>query len=454
MHTILVVDDERTNREVIVNHLKTAGKDYKFLVANDGQNGLAIAEVKIPDMIITDWDMPNMNGIEFIRRLKLLESTRDIPIIMATGVMTSSEHLDLALSVGASDFVRKPVDKIELLARTNAILALSDSFKTIKKQRQELIDSIEVIHSQRQQLIISERLGAVGEIAVIIAHEINTPLSAILASLEALEATVAKSLETVPQVLPSLSQQSYELFYKMIGKFSLTAPKISTREERKLVEGMEEELEADGIKSVEVPAKILVQNGISRKEERTWSPLFKAGDKTPGLLETIALVSGIYKQLRTVKNAADAIGEKIKAVKAFAARQAGNPIQPININESITLTLTLYEYYHRQGVEVIQNFEEDLPAVQALEDQVNLLWTYLLMGSIEEMKGKGKITITTQKMNESLIIVSFRDARSAPIVPRLFPQMESCKEITALHGWDFEVNEYPSETLITIRINL
>jgi len=54
MHTILVVDDERTNREVIVNHLKNAGKAYKFLVANDGQNGLAIAEVKIPDMIITD----------------------------------------------------------------------------------------------------------------------------------------------------------------------------------------------------------------------------------------------------------------------------------------------------------------------------------------------------------------------------------------------------------------
>lgn len=449
MHTILVIDDEQSNREIIVEHLESAGKGYKLLIAHDGQMGCKVADKKLPDMIITDWEMPNMTGIEAIRYLKGKEDTRDIPIIMASGAMTRPENLNEALGAGASDFIRKPIEKLELLARTNSILQLSDSFKTIKKQKQELEKSLEIIHTQQHQLIIAERMGAVGEIALIVAHEVNTPLGAIIASLQALEATVYQSLQTVPAVVGALSPESKELFYNMIQKFSNTVPKLSAREERKLISTLEEKLEEEGIDAPEEPAKIMVQNGFAINEHKVWRPLFKSNVQAPGLMQTLLLVSGIYKQIRTIKNAAGGVGEKIKALKHFASRQTDDVIQSVDVNESISLVLNLYEYYHRQGIEIIQSYEE-LPPVQAIQEQVHLLWTYLLMGAIEEMGGKGTITITTQKI-ESVIWVTFADTRPEPLdinVHAHSPQISACREIAALHAWTFDVDAQQGENIV------
>lgn len=131
-HTILVADDQPDNLRTIVDYLKDSGVEYEILIAPNGKTACEIAEKKLPDLIITDWEMPVMNGIETIKYLKNGELTRDIPVIIATGVMTSAENFKTALEAGAVDFVRKPVDKTELIARVNSMLDLSDSFKKIK----------------------------------------------------------------------------------------------------------------------------------------------------------------------------------------------------------------------------------------------------------------------------------------------------------------------------------
>jgi len=77
--------------------------------------------------------MPEMDGIEFIKQLKQSTITADIPVIMCTGVMTSSENLNTALNAGAVDYIRKPIDEIELIARTKANLHLANSYSRIKK---------------------------------------------------------------------------------------------------------------------------------------------------------------------------------------------------------------------------------------------------------------------------------------------------------------------------------
>jgi signal transduction histidine kinase len=86
----------------------------------------------VPDLIITDWEMPGMSGIDLIKKLKNNKMTFDIPVIMCTGVMTSSKNLMTARNVGAADYIRKPIDKIELLAITKANLHLADNYRKIK----------------------------------------------------------------------------------------------------------------------------------------------------------------------------------------------------------------------------------------------------------------------------------------------------------------------------------
>ncbi len=142
-YKILIVDDQPENLEVIVNIVEHLGQNFEVLQALNGKTACMIAEEEVPDLVITDWEMPVMDGIEFIKTLKADDRLKEIPIIMCTGIMTSSENLKTALEAGAVDYIRKPVDRIELRARLQSMLALSDSFKTIQKQVLEIAEEKE-----------------------------------------------------------------------------------------------------------------------------------------------------------------------------------------------------------------------------------------------------------------------------------------------------------------------
>ncbi len=131
-HKILVIDDQPDNLKIIVDYLKESGTDYNILKAPNGKIACKIAKKKMPDLIITDWEMPEMNGIETINYLKTNDKTKDIPIIMASGVMIRSKNLKMALEAGAVDYIKKPIDKTELIARVHSMLKLADSYKEIK----------------------------------------------------------------------------------------------------------------------------------------------------------------------------------------------------------------------------------------------------------------------------------------------------------------------------------
>jgi CheY-like chemotaxis protein len=103
--TILVVDDQFENLKVISDIFELKCPDFNILNAPNGKIALKIIDKKLPDLIITDWEMPEMSGIELIRKLKQNTATSDIPIIMCTGIMTDSKNLETALSVGATDYI-------------------------------------------------------------------------------------------------------------------------------------------------------------------------------------------------------------------------------------------------------------------------------------------------------------------------------------------------------------
>lgn len=133
-HKILIVDDEPDNIRAIRNCIAETDKEYTLYQALNGELAIKIAAAELPDLIITDWEMPGMDGIELIRNLKQNDTTSDIPVIMCTGVMTTSENLYAALMAGAVDYIRKPVDNIELIARIKSMLELSDSKKALKEK--------------------------------------------------------------------------------------------------------------------------------------------------------------------------------------------------------------------------------------------------------------------------------------------------------------------------------
>lgn len=136
-YKILIIDDEPLNIEVIINGLLE--KNYNLLIASNGSEGCKIAIQNQPNLIIMDWDMPDLSGIEAIKILKQNPQTTKIPIIMATGVMLTSEHLKTALEAGAIDYIRKPIDQVELIARVNSAIMLFDEMKKNIELETELI---------------------------------------------------------------------------------------------------------------------------------------------------------------------------------------------------------------------------------------------------------------------------------------------------------------------------
>jgi len=133
---ILVVDDYPEHIKIITSFLLADNFNYQILAASNGQKALEIAESALPDLIIMDWDMPIMNGMEATEQLKFNENTRNIPIIIASGYHTDSVAIMEALEKGAIDFVRKPIDKIELIARVHSMLRLVESYQEVIRQKE------------------------------------------------------------------------------------------------------------------------------------------------------------------------------------------------------------------------------------------------------------------------------------------------------------------------------
>lgn len=151
-YTILVVDDQQENIAAILNMLKSQDNNLRIIGAVNGKIACELAIKKHPDLILMDWEMPVMSGIDAVKYLKSLKETKDIPVIMVTALI-SSEHLQEALEAGAIDYVRKPIDKIELNARVNSALLLFDSYKEIKRQREDL-RKLSIVASKTENSVI------------------------------------------------------------------------------------------------------------------------------------------------------------------------------------------------------------------------------------------------------------------------------------------------------------
>ncbi len=133
---LLMVDDEPMNLFLYCKMLKEF--DFEVFTASNGRECIERARAIVPDLILLDWNMPVMDGIQALEILKNDQELKDIPVIMITGVMNTPENLALAMSLGASDFLRKPFEKLELNARIKNTLLLSSSIKILKEQYRSL----------------------------------------------------------------------------------------------------------------------------------------------------------------------------------------------------------------------------------------------------------------------------------------------------------------------------
>jgi len=184
---ILIVDDNPVNNKMLQTVLEKNG--YRTISAGNGDEGIKTAKQVGPDLILLDIQMPIMNGIEACKILRQDKRTKDIPILFVTAD-TDDAVLKEAFDSGGTDYVRKPVNRIELFARMESAL----THQMITKK-----------------LVEDEKLKGVLEMAGAVCHELNQPMQAGLGYSELLlmDAPREKALySTVKKIRKQINRMS------------------------------------------------------------------------------------------------------------------------------------------------------------------------------------------------------------------------------------------------------
>jgi CheY-like chemotaxis protein len=119
MHTILLVEDNEMNRDMLSRRLERRG--YRVVLAVDGLSGVETAAAQAPDLVLMDMSLPVLDGWEATRRLKAAPATRHIPVIALTAHAMAGDR-EKALEAGCDDYDTKPIELPRLLGKIEALL--------------------------------------------------------------------------------------------------------------------------------------------------------------------------------------------------------------------------------------------------------------------------------------------------------------------------------------------
>ena len=182
---VLVVDDTPANLNVVAEALGDAG--FEIAIATDGERAIKQATVGQPDLILLDVMMPGIDGFETCRRLKASSLTCDIPVIFMTALADTTDKVK-GFNLGAVDYIPKPFQEAELIARVTTHLKLRHLSQTLEQQVEErtseLKTALQQVQQSQVQLVQSEKMAVLGQLVAGIAHEINNPVNFILGNLD------------------------------------------------------------------------------------------------------------------------------------------------------------------------------------------------------------------------------------------------------------------------------
>lgn len=460
---ILAIDDTPANLRLLVSILNEQG--YKIRAVPTGKLALAGIRYSLPDLILLDIMMPEMDGYEVCKHLKADELTREIPVIFISAI---NEVLDKvkAFAVGGVDYITKPFQVEEVLARVETHLALRFLQKSLiqrnddlAKTNEELAKTLQQLKATQEELIHSEKMAALGQLIAGIAHEVNTPLGAIRSSAGNISKFLDQTLEQLPTLFQSLSLEEGQDFLALLQRSLQQEFTFSTKEERQFKKALKCELEVLEIDNADTISDRLVSMGIFNNLE-AFVPLLKRPDRLQ-ILEMAYKLTELKRSTATIDTATYRASKVVFALKTYARYDQFGEMTLANLSDGLETVLTLYQSQFKQGVELIKNYAE-LPPVRCYPDELNQVWINLIHNALQAMDYRGTLRIDVTRIDQQAKISITDSGKGIPeeIKSKIFQPffttkpagegsglgLDIIKKIIDKHSGKIEVESQPGRT--------
>jgi len=381
---ILVVDDQKNNFELLA--LILDAEDYECIYAQGGVEALAAVEQSPPELLLVDVMMPGMDGFELTQRLKSDEKTANIPIILMTS-LTDRDSRMRGFEVGAEEFISKPIDHVELLARirsllriktlldqanaNNALLEYEVKVRSDKllANHAELLETHLKLKNTQQHLVQSEKMVALGQLAAGVAHEINNPIGYINSNLNSLDGYVNDLLS-------------------LLSAYEAVDDRLPMDDEVQQLMRLKEESDIEYIRSDIKELLLESQQGTNR--------------------------------VKTI----------VQDLKDFAHPGAVD-WEWVNLHDGLNSTLNVVHNELKYKTEVIKEYAQ-LPNVQCLPSQLNQVWMNFMVNASHAISTKGKIYLRTGLEDDEHVWIEVEDTGSgieADKLERIFEPFFTTKPI-------------------------
>lgn len=354
----------------------------------------------------------------------------------------------------------------EEIHRQNKHMAVQ--YDELAAGREVIESTLKNLQDTQSQLILAEKMALLGNLISGVAHEINTPISAIKASAENANVSFPTLLNRLPEFFQNMDPSMIVFFTDFIEIVMKSEGIASTTEERKLKKVLTEDLQNMGIQNVENLVRLLAKLGIYQNLER-----FKQIFNHPRREEIIEIASGIGKikmNMANILSAAEKTQKIIFALKNYSNQNHSQEMAPALLDHQILLALAIYQNWIKQGIEVILDFEENLPETFCYVDELDQVWINLINNSCYAMNNKGVLIIRAYtKDNPAKILVSIED--NGPGIPQeiqsnLFDAffttktkgegiglgLHICKQIVEKHHGKIYMESKPGRTRFTVEI--
>lgn len=365
-------------------------------------------------------------GFDLTRPILLLTRTADA---VAGGNIASiklEEPEDGAQS--ANELVRLTHSFFMMLGRIQSSQKEIESQITVAYQeRQRAEAALANLEQTQDQLIKSEKLASLGQLIAGIAHEINTPLGAITASSEIIASRLEESFRDNAARYKNLDQAGQDMVFDLLEN-SRKVVRVQGREGRKVRRELTDRLVELGLEDARPLADMIMELGYE-KDTPTWTSLVGRSDMEQILL-VAADLSPLMRNASNVSLAAEKAKRIVMALKTFSRTSDETIRAPIDIEKNIQTVLTLYENQMKYGMTVETRLMPNL-IVYGNGDEVSQIWTNLIQNSIQAMKGKGTLRVSTVESEAEVEVIISNDGPPIPeeIRERIFEAFFTTKPL-------------------------